>query len=155
VVEAALLVREDAQLRRLRRQPARLLETIPLSDAEEHDEPRPDCAYRLAFNANRGAGDALEDGPHAVILSGKSAVRRARAKDLFGTRSVPWRPILTEVVAATQVVLLLVGLAYSVVVAYRIARQQTASEAQAWRGTLPVSGFLCAVTLTFLWLYLG
>ena len=116
-----------------------------------------DLAYSLVPLGLTGwiaftAGFVLVNGTYAVsVLSDPFGW----GWDLFGTRSVPWRPILTEVVAATQVVLLLVGLAYSVVVAYRIARQQTASAAQAWRGTLPVSGFLCAATLTFLWLYLG
>jgi hypothetical protein len=29
------------------------------------------------------------------------------------------------------------------------------SDGRAWRGTLPISAFLSATTLTFLWLYLG
>ena len=75
--------------------------------------------------------------------------------DLFGTRSVPWKPVLSGVVQALQVLLLLVGLVYSVTIAYRIGRQHARSDAQAWRGTLPVAGFLATTTLTFLWLYLG
>jgi polyferredoxin len=75
--------------------------------------------------------------------------------DLFGTRSIPWRPVLTQAVAVLQTGVLLVGLVYSVVIAYRIGRQHTRSDGRAWRGTLPVSAFLSATTLTFLWLYLG
>jgi hypothetical protein len=75
--------------------------------------------------------------------------------DLFGTRSILWRPILTGTVTVLQVGLLLVGLVYSVVIAYRIGRQHTRSAARAWRGTVPISAFLTATTLTFLWLYLG
>lgn len=75
--------------------------------------------------------------------------------DLFGTRSIRWRPILTQAVAVLQTGMLLVGLVYSVVIAYRIGRQHTRSDAAAWRGTLPIAAFLSASTLTFLWLYLG
>jgi polyferredoxin len=75
--------------------------------------------------------------------------------DLFGTRSVPWTPLLPGLVIVLQVGLLLVGLAFSMVIAYRISRQHAGTESQAWRGTLPVSGFLVGVTLVFLRLYLG
>jgi hypothetical protein len=75
--------------------------------------------------------------------------------DLFGTRSVPWTPLLPGLVVVLQVGLLLVGLAFSTFIAYRISRQHAQTESQAWRGTLPVSGFLVGVTLVFLRLYLG
>jgi hypothetical protein len=75
--------------------------------------------------------------------------------NLFGTRSVPWTPLWPEVMAALQVLLLLVGLIFSVVIAYRIGRQHARTDSQAWRGTLPISGFLAGVTTVFLWLYLG
>ncbi len=75
--------------------------------------------------------------------------------NLFGTRPVPWTPLLPGLVPILQVSLLLVGLVISIVIAYRIGRQHAQSHTQAWLGTLPVSGFLAGITLTFLWLYLG
>jgi ferredoxin len=75
--------------------------------------------------------------------------------DLLGTKSIPWTPLLPGVVTALQVGLLLIGLVFSTVIAYRIARQHAGTDDQAWRGTLPVSGFLAGVTLIFLRLYLG
>ncbi len=75
--------------------------------------------------------------------------------DLFGTRAIPWRPVLTTAVSVLQTGLLLTGLVYSVTIAYRIGRQHTRSDARAWRGTLPISAFLSATTLAFLWLYLA
>jgi len=54
-----------------------------------------------------------------------------------------------------QTGLLLVGLLFSIVTAYRIGRQHAATDSQAWRGTLPVAGFLTSLTLIFLWLNLG
>jgi hypothetical protein len=74
---------------------------------------------------------------------------------LFGTRSVSWTPLLPGLVTILQVALLLVGLIFSISMAYRIGRQHAQTDAQAWLGTLPVSGFLAGTTLTFLWLYLG
>lgn len=75
--------------------------------------------------------------------------------NLFGTRAVPWTPLWPQLTTILQVGLLLVGLVFSVVIAYRIGRQHTRSDAQAWRAALPVSGFLAGVTTLFFWLYLG
>jgi hypothetical protein len=75
--------------------------------------------------------------------------------DLFGTRAVPWSPFWPELMTALQVVLLLLGLVFSMVTAYRIACQHARTHRQAWQSTLPVSGFLAGVTLVFLWLSMG
>ncbi len=75
--------------------------------------------------------------------------------DLFGTRSFPWTPILPDMVAGLQILLLLAGLIYAIIIAYRIIRRRAATDNLAWRGTLPVAGFLSAVTFTFLRLYIG
>ena len=75
--------------------------------------------------------------------------------DLFGTRSLPWAPLLPGFVSVLQVGFLLTGLVFSIGIAYRIGRQHARSDAQAWRGALPISGFLAAATLVFLRLYLG
>ena len=75
--------------------------------------------------------------------------------NLFGTRAVPWTPFWPEVMVILQVTILLVGLVFSVVMAYRLGRKHTSTDVQAWRGLLPVAGFLAAISLVFLWLYLG
>lgn len=75
--------------------------------------------------------------------------------DLFGTRSVPWIPFWPGLMTGLQVGLLLVGLVFSIVTAYRIARQHAQSHTQAWQSTLPLSGFVASVTVAFLWLSLG
>jgi ferredoxin len=75
--------------------------------------------------------------------------------DLFGTRSVPWTPLLPGLAAILQVGLLLAGLVFSIVIAYRIGRQHALTDLQAWRGTLPVAAFLSGVTLLFFRFYLG
>jgi hypothetical protein len=75
--------------------------------------------------------------------------------DLFGTGAAPWTPLLPRLLPGVQTGLLMVGLVSSIAVAYRIGRQHSRTHAQAWRGTLPVSGFLALITLAFLRLYLG
>ncbi len=75
--------------------------------------------------------------------------------NLFGTRDVPWTPFLPGLMTFLQIGLLLVGLVFSIVTAYRLVRQHATIEAQAWRGTLPVAAFLTSLTLIFLWLNLG
>jgi hypothetical protein len=75
--------------------------------------------------------------------------------DLFGTRSVPWRPMFASVVPALQVTVLLGGLVGSIVTAYRVGPPHAANDDAAWRAVLPIAGFLTIVTLVFLWLYLG
>lgn len=78
-----------------------------------------------------------------------------RGWDLFGTRAVPWTPLWPELVPLLQTALLLAGLVFSILTAYRLSRQQAQTDEQAWRATLPIAGFLLAVTLLFLRLYLG
>ena len=75
--------------------------------------------------------------------------------NLFGTRFTPWSPFLTDLMPGFQAVILTLGLIISIVLAYRIGRQQSLTHVQAWRGTLPVAGFLLVVTLVFSYLYLG
>ncbi|GIK39711.1 MAG: hypothetical protein BroJett011_35440 [Chloroflexota bacterium] len=75
--------------------------------------------------------------------------------NLFGTKDIPWTPFLPDFAAALQVMVLLVGLAFSITIAFRMGRQHAKSDALAWRGTLPVAAFLSAVTFVFLKLYLG
>lgn len=75
--------------------------------------------------------------------------------DLFGTRAVPWTPFWPGLMTGLQVGLLLVGLVFSIVTAYRIACQHAQSHTQAWQSTLPLSGFLASITVAFLWLSLG
>ncbi len=75
--------------------------------------------------------------------------------DLFGTRTVPWTPFWPGLMTGLQVALLLVGLVFSIVTAYRIACQHAQSHTQAWRSVLTLSGFLTGVSIAFLWLSLG
>lgn len=75
--------------------------------------------------------------------------------NLFGTAGAAWTPLLTDAVGFLQVGMLLIGLAFALNVAYRIARQQVSAHRPALLATLPVAGFMLAVTVGFLRLYLG
>jgi len=75
--------------------------------------------------------------------------------NLFGTRDYPWTPYLPEVVPYLQVAALVVGLIFSIYIAHRIGRQHSRDEGQTMRSLVPIAGFLTAVTIVFLRLYLG
>ncbi len=75
--------------------------------------------------------------------------------NLLGTKDFPWTPFLPQVAAALQLITLLIGLGFSIAIAYRIGRQHAGSDALAWRGALPITAFLTGVTLLFTKLYLG
>jgi hypothetical protein len=75
--------------------------------------------------------------------------------NLFGTRDIAWTPWLPELAALLQVLTLLIGLVFSINIAFRISRQRASSDTLAWRGALPLAAFLSGVTLLFIKLYLG
>ncbi len=84
--------------------------------------------------------------------------------DLIGTSHIPWTPVALGFLPALQVITLLVGLVFSITTVYRIAQQHSSafsghalvsSGDRAWWATLPTAGFATAVTLLFLWVFLG
>ncbi len=75
--------------------------------------------------------------------------------DLFGTRQWPWTPYHPALIPYLQIPILIAGLLFSLLVAWRVAREHAATPPQALRGTVPIAAFLLAVTLGFLGLYLG
>lgn len=75
--------------------------------------------------------------------------------DLFGTAGTPWTPLGTALIPFLQVGVLTAGLLFALNTAYKIARQHHAHHQPAFLATLPLSGFVLAVTWGFLHLYLG
>jgi hypothetical protein len=79
--------------------------------------------------------------------------------NLFGTTNIGWMPLAgPQVIAFLQIGTLIGGLMFSVQTAARIARQHCDESHEAgrvMRAALPIAGFVLAVTLTFLWLYVG
>jgi ferredoxin len=74
--------------------------------------------------------------------------------NLLRTRDVAWRPWLTEWVPTAQAALLIVGLVVSIWTADAILRRLAGG--RRWIGGLMVqAAALAAVTMVFLWLYLG
>ncbi|MEW5720306.1 MAG: hypothetical protein AB1817_16905, partial [Chloroflexota bacterium] len=74
--------------------------------------------------------------------------------NLLGTATYPWTPYFPELVPYIQVPILLVGLALSIVTAYRIARPYASDKTVAIRSVAPVSVFLLGITMVFFLLYM-
>lgn len=75
--------------------------------------------------------------------------------NLFGTANVAWTPLLTSLLGFLQVGTLTVGLLFSVNIVHRIASQNSQATGQALKATVPIAGFMLAMTLIFMGLYLG
>jgi polyferredoxin len=75
--------------------------------------------------------------------------------NLFGSADALWTPAAPQIIGFLQTGVLIAGLMFSVRTAHKIARQHARDPRLAFRMLLPVSGTLTAVTLAFLWLYLG
>jgi polyferredoxin len=73
--------------------------------------------------------------------------------NLFGTAGISWTPMLPGLVSILQMGVLTAGLLFALYVVYRTAEYH--SPGRALQATLPLAGLLTAVTLAFLWLYLG
>jgi len=74
--------------------------------------------------------------------------------DLFSTRGIPWTPFLTSMIPYCQAIILLLGLAFSLDMAYRLSHQ-TYSPRNASSGFIPLALFLISLTLFFQWLFIG
>jgi len=75
--------------------------------------------------------------------------------NLFGTRDYSWTPYAPEVLPYLQVPVLAVGLALSIVLGHRLARESLGDNPGARRSVIPIALFLTAMTLVLLWLYVG
>jgi hypothetical protein len=75
--------------------------------------------------------------------------------DLFGTAGFEGRPALMGLLPYAQVIVLLIGMAWSIRACWQIACRAFSRREEALRGMVPVTLFLFATTATFLWLYLG
>ncbi len=75
--------------------------------------------------------------------------------NLFGTADAPWTPLWPTVIGFLQVGTLVGGLLFAVNITYRIARQHSADHRRAFVATLPITGFMAAITLAFLGLCVG
>jgi len=70
--------------------------------------------------------------------------------DLFGTGHFPWTPFYPEAVPYIQVLILMVGLIYSIVKGHDVAMDLFRDKAQALRSLIPMSIYLTGLTMGFL-----
>ncbi len=75
--------------------------------------------------------------------------------NLFGTADFPWTPFLPEWVPFLQVVVLLLGLYYSLRGLHRVALKLFSDPVQRNRSLIPPTVLLVGVTLVFLRLFIG
>ena len=75
--------------------------------------------------------------------------------NLFGTRDYAWTPYVPWILPYLQVPVLAVGLALSIALSHRLAREILGDSLRARRSVIPIALLLTAVTLVFLWLYIG
>lgn len=70
--------------------------------------------------------------------------------DLFGTGHFPWTPFLPETVPYLQVLILLLGLVFSIRKGYEVARELFPERDQALRSLIPIAAYLWILTVGFL-----
>ncbi|MFQ6039453.1 MAG: hypothetical protein ACE5PV_01250, partial [Candidatus Poribacteria bacterium] len=75
--------------------------------------------------------------------------------NLFGTAEFPWKPLYPEYIPHVQIVLLLIGLYFSIKSGYRISRTLFEKRKQAMLSLVPLTVFLTGITIGFLRLYVG
>jgi len=75
--------------------------------------------------------------------------------NLIGTANFPWTPVFTEYVGYLQGVSMIIFYLFSIAYGFRIARQTFPNLKEAKRGWIPVLVFLTALTILFVWLYMG
>ena len=75
--------------------------------------------------------------------------------DLFGTAHFPWQPLIPEYLGIVQIILLLVGLYYAMDRSFIIGKRLFGSTQASVKALVPISSFSIAVTLAFLWFFVG
>jgi len=75
--------------------------------------------------------------------------------NLFGSAEFGWHPFWTGAIPYLQMLLLLVGLAFSLEYGYRFAERLFGSGSAAKRGWIPMFLFLLVLSVSFLWLFEG
>ncbi|MCK4725503.1 MAG: hypothetical protein KAT29_06865, partial [Anaerolineales bacterium] len=74
--------------------------------------------------------------------------------NLFGAASSSWTPYFSKYIPSVQVLILIVGLFWSITVIKSISGESTLSESKPWR-TWPVVAYSAFVTVGLLWLLVG
>jgi len=75
--------------------------------------------------------------------------------DLFGTKYIPWQPVLLEAIPYLQILAVIIGLIYSIKYGSEISKQVYQDERRAVGAFLPIAIFLILVSILFIWLFVG
>jgi polyferredoxin/plastocyanin len=75
--------------------------------------------------------------------------------NLFGTAGFPWSPFFTGALPYLQLLILFVGLAFSLEYGYKLAHLVFRTESSAKRGWIPMMLFILSLGLFFVWLFEG
>lgn len=75
--------------------------------------------------------------------------------DLFGTAHFPWTPFFTGLMPYLQMVIMLLGLLFSLDYGFKFSLQTYPKLDEAKRGWIPIVCYLALLTLLCLWLFLG
>lgn len=75
--------------------------------------------------------------------------------NLLGTANFPWTPFMTGMVPYMQIGGLLLGLALSLDIGFKIARQTFKNRDEAVMGFYPIAAFLTVTTMFLMWLFTG
>jgi hypothetical protein len=74
--------------------------------------------------------------------------------NLLGTKNISWNPIFPGLIPYEQLIILLIGLYYSIKTGYKLAAQYFDRNV-VLRGFLPQLVFIVIASSTFAWLFLG
>lgn len=75
--------------------------------------------------------------------------------DLVGMKDVKWAPVFPEILPYVQLILLLIGLVFSISVAYKVSLKHFEDKKTALKATIPIVAFLLLATIAFLRLFMG
>ncbi len=75
--------------------------------------------------------------------------------NLLGTRDFAWNPSLAGIVPYLQIIVVLIGLYFSIKVGYKISKQIFVEDKRALRGMVPLVVFLSGAALLMLWFFTG
>lgn len=75
--------------------------------------------------------------------------------NLFGTAKFPWTPFMTGIMPHLQILILIIGLIFSLEYGYKISRRIFAEAGEAIRGWIPMALFLIGVYISLIWLFVG
>jgi len=75
--------------------------------------------------------------------------------NLFGTAEIAWKPLFPEYIPYIQVVLLIIGLVYSIKFGFEISMENFRDKSLALKAFIPQLAFMILASIFFLWLFVG